>query len=137
MTHVFPCKFSEISKAANTLCNLLHIYSTFYVSQTNTLMKLNLKRSFKINRTWELDFLISKILFTKPLLYIWPSFSAHFLFIFSGSFDLHLLPYIFFLTQSQNNVLWIVCAEELKTVFFYMITFIFKMVTLIFFVLVE
>ena len=31
-------------------------------------------------------------------------FSAHFPFIFGGSFDLHLLPYIFFLTRSQEAV---------------------------------
>ena len=44
---------------------------------------------------------------------------------------------IFFLTQSQNNVLCIVRAEELKIEGFYMITFIFKVVTLIFFVLAK
>ena len=51
------------------------------------------------------------------------------------------LPYTcsrtIFLTRSQNNVLWILCAEELKIVCFAMIVFICKVVTLIFFVLAE
>ena len=36
--------------------------------------------------------LISKIIFMKRLLYIYISLSAHFLFIFGWSFDLHLFP---------------------------------------------
>ena len=65
------------------------------------------------------------------------SFSVFFLFIYGGLFDLQPFPHNFFLTQSQNNVLCVVCAEELKIVCFYMITFIFKVVTLIFFVLAK
>ena len=59
-----------------------------------------------------------------------------FSFQFQHIFCLHLADSLIytcsctiFLTQSQSNVLWIVCAEELKRVCFYMITFIFKEVT--------
>ena len=51
-----------------------------------------LKNKQKINA----QFLVSKIIFEKPLLYIYLLFSAHFLFIFGISFDLHQFPYNFF-----------------------------------------
>ena len=63
-----------------------------------------------------------------------PFIFSTFLFIFVGSFDLHPFPYNF-LTRSQNDVSWFVCAEELKIVCFRMFTFIFRVVPLIFFVL--
>ena len=63
-------------------------------------------------------------------------FSAHFLFIFGGSFD-YTCSRTIFLTRSQNNVQWITRAEELKNSVLYMIMSICKVVTLIFYVLAE
>ena len=73
---------------------------------------------------------ISKIYFCK-------AFALYLAFIFSilsvCLCNLPLFPQIF-LTWSQNNVLWTVCAEEVRIALcFYMITFIFKVVILIFF----
>ena len=63
-------------------------------------------------------------------------FSFHFQRSFSLSLADSLICTCFrtiFLTRSQRNVLWLVCADELlKIVCFYMMTFIFNVVTLIF-----
>ena len=73
-----------------------------------------MKTKLKNRQNVKVRLLISKIFFTKPLLYI---FSFHFLHFFFLSLAVRLIYTCLrtiFLTQSQNNVLWIVCAEELK-----------------------
>ena len=80
--------------------NLLHISLTKF-------NKLNLKRSLKINRNKNLisDF---KNYFCN-LIYIQLSFSVHFLFIFGGSFDLHLFPYISFDSKLKKCIVNCMC----------------------------
>ena len=99
--------------------NLLHIsLSTFNKRRKRTFLITQFKNRQNI-KAW---FLISKILFTKPLLYIAFIFSTFSVYlwrvIWSASVSVQ-----FFFTPSQNNMLWIVCAEELKIVCLYMITF--------------
>ena len=115
----------------NTLVNK----NLFHISMT-TFNKLNFKRSLKINRTWKFDSWFQKN-FLQSLCFI---FSFHFQHIFCFSLVDRLIytcSCTMFLTQSQNNLLWILCSEELKIVCFYMIMFMLKLVTLIFSVLAE
>ena len=114
----------HISCAGYTLMdkNVLHISLTKF-------NKLNWKRILKTNIKYKPDFWSQK-LFLQSLCFI---FSFRFLHIFC----LSLAERLIFtcsrrgvLTRSQNNVLWIVYAEELKILCFHMITFIFKVVTL-------
>ena len=67
------------------------------------------------------------------------TFSFHFLHFFFLSFAgplIYTCMRTIFFTQSQN-VLWIVCYEELNIVCFYLMTFSFNVVTLVFYVLAE
>ena len=58
------------------------------------------------------------------------SFSTHFLFTLTCRL-IYTCSRIIFLILSQNNMLWIVCAEEIKIECFCMIEFIFKTSTLL------
>ena len=101
------------------------------------LLHISLTKLSKLNKkTLKLDLWFQKFFF-HCLCFI---FSFHFQHIFSLSLA-GLLIYTcfvqFFLTWSRNNVLEIVRAEELKILCFCIITFIFNVVTLIFWVLAE
>ena len=142
-----------LHQAGVTLSNLLNIFSTFYMleifdeySMDKNLLYISLtkfnklnKRSkrifFQLNRKQYIWFLISKIFHI--------AFDSYLAFIFR-TFLVYIWRVVWFTPVSvlffdlkSNNVSWIACAEELKIVCFYTITFIFNMVALIFFVLAE
>ena len=92
--------------------NLLHLSLTKF-------NKIKQKTKLENKQNMEVKFLISRNIFTKPLLYIYLSFSALFLFISGGSFDLHLFPYNFLDSKSKQCVLNIVCWGAKSSVFLF------------------
>ena len=111
--------------------NLLYISLTKF----NKLNKRSKRIFFQLNRKQYIWFLISKIFHI--------AFDSYLAFIFR-TFSVYIWRVVWFTPVSvlffdlkSNNVSWIACAEELKIVCFYTITFIFNMVALIFFVLDE
>ena len=104
--------------------NLLFISLSKFHKLNKRRQRVFLIAQFKSKQKIKAWFLISKTIFAWTF--------QHILSLSSTSFLIYSCFRTIFLTRSQNNVLWIVCVEQLKIVCFYMFTFICNVVTLIF-----
>ena len=103
------------------------------------LFYISLTKSNKLNRI-KSTFLITQFKNKQNIKAWYITFALYFQHGYSLPLAARLICNCFrtiFLTRSPNNVLWIVCAKQLKIVCFYMMTFIYNVVTLIFCVLAE
>ena len=121
------------------MSNLLRIYPKFCVLEIlwwfmdKNLLHISLTKFNKLNKIRKCIFLITQFSFVLYLAFILGTFSVYlWRVVWSAPVSVQ-----FFWFEVKKNVLWIVCLDQLKIVCFYMITFIFNMVALIFCVLAE
>ena len=97
-----------------------------------TLLRISLNKFSKLNFKKSLLNLRYQKLFLQSLYFIFHFHFQHIFYLLLVGCMIYTYFHTIFLTRSQNNVLWIKCVEEIKMVYFCIITFIFKLVTYIF-----